>query len=72
MNGLGHRPPDFDLDDVGTHPCEGLGAGRAGLKLGQIQDFQSCEAIFSAHDGISSFGFVKCYAFDGTGVESDG
>src|SRR5262245_56329397 len=33
----------FDLDDLGTHPGEGLRARRSGLELGEIDDLHALQ-----------------------------
>ena len=36
----------FDLDDFGAEPGERLGAGRAGLELGQVQNADAGKAAW--------------------------
>src|SRR5262249_51423824 len=43
----------FDLDHVGAHPGERLGAGRPGFELGQVENLHSGKAILSAHGACS-------------------
>src|SRR5262249_40271690 len=42
----------FDLDHVGAHPGERLGARRPGFELGQVENLHSGKAIFSAHGAL--------------------
>ena len=59
----------LDLDDVGAKPCQQLGAGRAGLHVREVDDFDAVEG-FVAH-GFFSLRVARVTSFSQRSADSD-
>src|SRR5262249_388155 len=60
----------LDLDHVGAHPGERLGAGRTRFELGEVEDLHAGKAILSAHLARSRFCRRAHYSRGGRCVET--
>ena len=59
----------LDLDNVGAKPCQQLGAGRAGLHVREVDDFDAVEG-FVAH-GFFSLRVARVTSFSQRSADSD-